>query len=337
MTAQGVSTLVHRSRLLPTAALRLDERRPAPRGGRRLGCELVRHRRSHPVRPLGAHRGLAVALYHQQPRPARAADRPGPAPRLKRDAFTHDTTLQIDGTWREVVRGSVPPAGCRPTLQGLLVLLAGAIVSLLLFALVLVLTRSRERALGMVQEKTGELRHQALHDALTGPAQPRARARPRRADARPRAPPAASPVRGAVHRHRRLQARQRHLRARRRRRAAAGRRRAARRRRARGRHRRPPRRRRVRRAASRAPRSTPAPSSSPSACSRCCASRSSSSDEAGRPLSITASIGIAVGAARQRRRAAARRRPRPVRGEGGRQEPLRAVRAEHADRRRRTG
>ncbi|MFI5004208.1 MAG: putative bifunctional diguanylate cyclase/phosphodiesterase [Solirubrobacterales bacterium] len=30
------------------------------------------------------------------------------------------------------------------------------------------MTRSRERALGMVEEKTGELRHQALHDALTG-------------------------------------------------------------------------------------------------------------------------------------------------------------------------
>jgi diguanylate cyclase (GGDEF)-like protein len=53
-------------------------------------------------------------------------------------------------------------------LQGLLVLLGGAIVSFLLFALVVVLTRSRERALRMVEEKTGQLRHQALHDALTG-------------------------------------------------------------------------------------------------------------------------------------------------------------------------
>src|SRR5580704_1430629 len=53
-------------------------------------------------------------------------------------------------------------------LQGLLVLLGGAIVSFLLFALVVVLTRSRERALRMVEEKTGQLRHQAFHDALTG-------------------------------------------------------------------------------------------------------------------------------------------------------------------------
>ena len=34
--------------------------------------------------------------------------------------------------------------------------------------LLLLLGRSRARALGMVEEKTGELRHQTLHDALTG-------------------------------------------------------------------------------------------------------------------------------------------------------------------------
>jgi diguanylate cyclase (GGDEF)-like protein len=33
---------------------------------------------------------------------------------------------------------------------------------------VLVLARSRERAIAMVREKTGQLRHQAMHDALTG-------------------------------------------------------------------------------------------------------------------------------------------------------------------------
>jgi diguanylate cyclase (GGDEF)-like protein len=52
--------------------------------------------------------------------------------------------------------------------SGLLVIVGGSIVSVLLFALILVLARSRERALGMVHEKTGQLRHQALHDALTG-------------------------------------------------------------------------------------------------------------------------------------------------------------------------
>ena len=42
------------------------------------------------------------------------------------------------------------------------------VVGLLAFVLVQVLARGRARALRMVEEKTGQLRHQALHDALTG-------------------------------------------------------------------------------------------------------------------------------------------------------------------------
>ena len=115
---------------------------------------------------LGDHHGLSVALYHSNPgRPEQLIDRVGTAPA---GAFTHQTTIQIDGTWRAVVRGAAPSSGLSANLQGLFLFLVGAIVSLLLFALVLVLTRSREQALGMVQEKTGELRHQSLHDALTG-------------------------------------------------------------------------------------------------------------------------------------------------------------------------
>ena len=41
-------------------------------------------------------------------------------------------------------------------------------LGLLAFTLVQVLARGRARALRMVEEKTGQLRHQALHDALTG-------------------------------------------------------------------------------------------------------------------------------------------------------------------------
>ena len=41
-------------------------------------------------------------------------------------------------------------------------------VGLLVFVLMQVLARGRARALRMVEEKTGQLRHQALHDALTG-------------------------------------------------------------------------------------------------------------------------------------------------------------------------
>jgi hypothetical protein len=115
---------------------------------------------------IGAHRGVSVALYHSNPAESeKLIGRVGAAPV---GAFTRETTIQIDGTWRAVVRGSATASGLSANLQGLFLFVVGAIVSLLLFALVLVLTRSREHALGMVHEKTGELRHQSLHDALTG-------------------------------------------------------------------------------------------------------------------------------------------------------------------------
>jgi diguanylate cyclase (GGDEF)-like protein len=50
----------------------------------------------------------------------------------------------------------------------LTVLLLGVVASLILAALVLVLGAGRAAALRLVGERTGELRHQALHDALTG-------------------------------------------------------------------------------------------------------------------------------------------------------------------------
>ena len=45
---------------------------------------------------------------------------------------------------------------------------AGVAASLLLGAIVVLLATGRTRALGMVSERTDQLRHQALHDALTG-------------------------------------------------------------------------------------------------------------------------------------------------------------------------
>jgi diguanylate cyclase (GGDEF)-like protein len=115
---------------------------------------------------LGDHHGLSVALYHSNPGESeKLIGRVGAAPA---GAFTHETTIQIDGMWRAVVRGSATASALSANLQGLFLFIVGAIVSLLLFTLVRVLTRSREQALGMVQEKTGELRHQSLHDALTG-------------------------------------------------------------------------------------------------------------------------------------------------------------------------
>jgi hypothetical protein len=54
---------------------------------------------------LGAHQGLSVALYHSNPgRPGELVGRVGGVPSA--GALTHDTTLQIDGTWRAVIRGT---------------------------------------------------------------------------------------------------------------------------------------------------------------------------------------------------------------------------------------
>ncbi|HXN39600.1 MAG TPA: EAL domain-containing protein [Solirubrobacteraceae bacterium] len=116
---------------------------------------------------IAGHRDLGVTLYHSNPgRPANLIAQVGA--RRSPGALTHTTTMQIDGSWTAVAYGSAVTSGPSTNLQGLLVALAGTIVSVLLFVLVLVLSRSRERALGMVRAKTAELRHLALHDPLTG-------------------------------------------------------------------------------------------------------------------------------------------------------------------------
>jgi diguanylate cyclase (GGDEF)-like protein len=112
------------------------------------------------------HGGLAVRLYHSNPGAGRElvgqAGSAAPA-----DAFRQTSVFAIQGPWTVTVAGGPPATWLSPEVQGLLVLLGGMLVSVLLSALVLVLTRSRERALSVVAEKTRELRHQALHDALT--------------------------------------------------------------------------------------------------------------------------------------------------------------------------
>ena len=112
------------------------------------------------------HSGLGVALYQTNPG-ARAVliGRSGTAPS---GSLSHTTALNVDGKWAVTVSGTPIANGASANTAGALVLIVGLIITVLLWALVLVLTRSRERALGMVYEKTGELRHQALHDSLTG-------------------------------------------------------------------------------------------------------------------------------------------------------------------------
>jgi diguanylate cyclase (GGDEF)-like protein len=77
-------------------------------------------------------------------------------------------SVEADGRWTVSVSAAAPAGLSSPGVQATLVLLIWLVMGLLAFGLVQVLARGRARALRMVEEKTGQLRHQALHDALTG-------------------------------------------------------------------------------------------------------------------------------------------------------------------------
>jgi diguanylate cyclase (GGDEF)-like protein len=114
---------------------------------------------------LGHHHGLNVRLQYVNPdghlvEVARVGHAAG--------SLTRRTIMDFDGRWAITVTGAPIISGVTPALQGAIIAGAGVIVTLLLSLLILTLSRSRERALAMVAEKTGQLRHQALHDALTG-------------------------------------------------------------------------------------------------------------------------------------------------------------------------
>ncbi len=165
VTAQGVSTVFIEAAFYRHGAslATVTQRRAAIAGWVGSSFEITALIRQ----AVGDYSGLSVALYHQNPgQPEELVDRVGAS--RPPGAFTHVRTMDIDGTWRALIRGSAVAGGLSANLAGLLVLAGGTVVSVLLFTLILVLARSRERALGMVREKTGQLRHQALHDALTG-------------------------------------------------------------------------------------------------------------------------------------------------------------------------
>jgi diguanylate cyclase (GGDEF)-like protein len=116
---------------------------------------------------IGENRNLAASLDHRNQdgtwtRMAQAGPRTAPG------WIARTTLLSVNGDWKVTVRGKPVQHGLSPTAQGALVFGAGALLGVLLFLLLLVLTHSRERALAIVHQKTIELRHQANHDALTG-------------------------------------------------------------------------------------------------------------------------------------------------------------------------
>ncbi|MGZ6617749.1 MAG: diguanylate cyclase, partial [Solirubrobacteraceae bacterium] len=112
---------------------------------------------------IGSNHRLAISLQHRNPgQPWSQVAAAGTA--VAGSALRHTTPLGIGGDWRVLIRG----AGPQTVSADAVVLLGSTAVAIVVVSgLLLLLGRSRERALGMVEAKTGELRHQALHDALT--------------------------------------------------------------------------------------------------------------------------------------------------------------------------
>jgi len=83
-------------------------------------------------------------------------------------AHSQNSTIPLRNGWTVQSSGSPLQSGVFADPHALLLLIGGTLLSVLLCILVLVLGTSRTRALSLVHEKTRELSHQALHDALTG-------------------------------------------------------------------------------------------------------------------------------------------------------------------------
>ncbi len=117
------------------------------------------------VRPaLAGRHGLEVALYHRNVGGSLALV--GRAGSTAGASTVYSERHGLLQGWFVVVKGSAP--GAIPADgQGIVILALGILVTLLLFFLYRVLSRSRVRAWSLVGEKTGELEYRSLHDTLT--------------------------------------------------------------------------------------------------------------------------------------------------------------------------
>jgi diguanylate cyclase (GGDEF)-like protein len=111
--------------------------------------------------------GLSVALYRQNTLSSPVLVATSGKVESKHP-LEHTVTEQADGVWLIRVSGPASYGALSPNMQRSILLIVGVVLSLLLFLLVAVLAGSRGRALNLVDEKTRELQHQALHDGLTG-------------------------------------------------------------------------------------------------------------------------------------------------------------------------
>ena len=111
---------------------------------------------------LAGHPNDAVAFHYQRSgsnATFRAGDRP-------KDAMS--ATANLHNGWHVKVYTAAITGGVFEAYDSTLLLLGGALLSLLLGLLIFVLGTSRSSAMQLVKERTDQLQHQALHDSLTG-------------------------------------------------------------------------------------------------------------------------------------------------------------------------
>jgi hypothetical protein len=111
-------------------------------------------------------RGISLVLTYRGPgaRPAVLAR----AGRAEGGAVTQRVGFPADPGWTAEVTVGPQSSGPPPALQGGAVLFGSLSLTVLLVILLNQLITSRRSALELVDERTSELRHLALHDALTG-------------------------------------------------------------------------------------------------------------------------------------------------------------------------
>ncbi|HUG64096.1 MAG TPA: EAL domain-containing protein, partial [Gaiellaceae bacterium] len=113
-------------------------------------------------RALRGYPGLSVSLrYHRDS--SSVAFHGGTVP-----DGAQSVTVDLRNGWTATTSGAVTSSGVLTNRSVSGALVGGVALSLLLAALVFVLATGRARALRVVGERTGQLRHQSLHDALTG-------------------------------------------------------------------------------------------------------------------------------------------------------------------------
>ncbi len=154
-TTLGVETPVYRGGVVPATAA---ARRGAFVGwlGELLVPDVVLQR------ALEGHPNMAVTFRYARDS-AHVAFMSGTAPR-----GAQKTTIVLPEGWSVQSFGAPVPSGVFGNWNALALLIGGTLLSIVIGLLMLVLGTGRRRALSLVREKTRELSHQAMHDTLTG-------------------------------------------------------------------------------------------------------------------------------------------------------------------------